>query len=377
MQIPEHGKMAKVIKSIFVTKKGKLKVKMDYSAHEVRVWGIAAFDKKLALLFMQGFELRQKLFNATGKVARKILKKLALVGDIHRVNGSFFFGVDVDKVDDEMRQGTKGVVFGAIYGRAAATLAKQLNKAKEYAENLYSMFFGRYVKAKEWLDNAEDQAEQLGFSESPIGRRRRLIGGFVTGLQDIVAAMRRRAKNAPIQGVAADYGHTGARLFEQHILEFAREFGDFDKYSELSPAELDVMVHDSIYSQVDFLYVIPAMFIMQWCATEGVRIYYEEKFNVKFNVPLEIEEEVGTDNAKLYKWNWQWTDEELDLEGVHKKAMPLSFALEKTMADYFELYPEEKERKKEIEKELFYFWNKKEIRKHLMKRYPIMPTFKN
>lgn len=36
MQVPEHGKMAKVIKSVFVTKKGKLKVKMDYSAHEVR-----------------------------------------------------------------------------------------------------------------------------------------------------------------------------------------------------------------------------------------------------------------------------------------------------------------------------------------------------
>ncbi len=59
-QIPSRGKLAKIIKRMFIGSKGYLMIRYDYSAHEVRVWSIASGDMVLAEAFRAGQKLRQE-----------------------------------------------------------------------------------------------------------------------------------------------------------------------------------------------------------------------------------------------------------------------------------------------------------------------------
>lgn len=372
---PEHGPLAKAIKEIFVAKMGYFKLKMDYSAHEVRCWGITAHDKVLADVFAQGFNARKKLANTTSrKKSRMLAKMIKIVGDLHIVNGAFFFSVKPEDVTKEMRQGTKGVVFGAIYGRAAATLAKQLGKPVEFAEDLYNRFFKRFFAAAGWLTDAVKSARSYGFSNSVLGRRRRLPG-FLTGLRDLVAAMERRAKNAPIQGMGADLGHTGARLFEKEMYEFGLWTGEFKKDSKEKCGFLEVMIHDSMFTQQRIAYIIPAMYIMAWSATTGVAKFYKENYGLKLISPLEIEIEVGVSNAESIQWNFQSDQAKFDQETFDTLgAMPLMPLIERVVDLYCKLYPTEK--KKHVTKEVMRLWGQDKVRDHILKTYPLFEEVK-
>jgi len=170
--IPNRGKLAKIIKEMFITVDGHLMVRYDYSAHEVRGWSIVALDKILASAFKVGQSLRQKwikvhppmvLVNSEGQPIKlpmakdiratyeaelktskdkeriSLLKRvietddlaarLKKEGDIHIQNVFRFFNKWVEK-SDPLRDAIKAVVFGTIYGKSAATLGNDTKKAE-------------------------------------------------------------------------------------------------------------------------------------------------------------------------------------------------------------------------------------------------------
>jgi DNA polymerase I-like protein with 3'-5' exonuclease and polymerase domains len=75
--IPSRGKLAKIIKHMFITPKGYLLMRYDYSAHEVRVWSYVGLDDVLAGIFRIGQKLRQAYIAIPGIPQEdKDLKKL-------------------------------------------------------------------------------------------------------------------------------------------------------------------------------------------------------------------------------------------------------------------------------------------------------------
>lgn len=66
-QIPSRGKLAKSIKGLFWAIPGYVQIQFDYSAHEVRMWGVTAGDKGICDTFRMGQKLRQK-FIATDPI---------------------------------------------------------------------------------------------------------------------------------------------------------------------------------------------------------------------------------------------------------------------------------------------------------------------
>lgn len=119
-QVPQHSENAKYIKRMFAPERGKLLIKFDMSAHEVRCWSIISGDELLANLFYIGRKIRQKFVR---KLKKKYANELKNKGDVHKLNVEFFFGTPVDQVTKPERNAIKGVVFGAIYGRSYRTLA--------------------------------------------------------------------------------------------------------------------------------------------------------------------------------------------------------------------------------------------------------------
>lgn len=109
--VPTRGKLAKLIKRMFVSPKGHLSPRWDFSAHEVRMWGNVAQDQSVADSFNAGYKLRQRyMVNPTEELKAELKKK----GDFHLANIYRFFKVWVDK-SHPLRDAIKGVVFGRHY----------------------------------------------------------------------------------------------------------------------------------------------------------------------------------------------------------------------------------------------------------------------
>jgi DNA polymerase I-like protein with 3'-5' exonuclease and polymerase domains len=348
--IPTRGKFAKMIKRSFVSPHGSLRLKMDYSAHEVRVWAIIAGDELLAALFQRGRELRQK-FRSTEDPKYKAL--MDTIGDIHKLNCQFFFGVEPAEVTKEQRDSIKNVVFGSIYGRSAGSIGKVINKDKEYVEKLLDRFFDRFKKASAWLKWAKRHSVQHNYVYSPIGRVRHMYA-HLYGMQGLVAATERRGSNAPIQGFAADMGHTAAYIYGIHLEQVFQRFDRMDGL--LVPGGVSIMVHDSLFGDMNYRNYLVALQIMQWSATLGCEQYYETHFGVKYPVHLEVEFELGADDSRLIKWDWSETQ--------------LKQAIEQSLVYQTDIYP--KLDVKKTLKEIYAVRNDTKVMRYLDKHYPIL-----
>jgi len=321
--LPSRGKFAKTMKRTFATVFGRLKIKVDYNAHEVRMWAITSQDTILSKLFDFGRELRRK-FRKTEDP--KYLERMLTEGDVHVQNVSFFFSISMDKIKPVMdkiknklglpsniaayRDAVKSIVFGAIYGRSARSIAGQVNKTKEFIEKLLKQFFKRFPRASSWLEAAKKMPLLHNFVVSLIGRRRHMYA-HLFGIEQFESAVERRGANSPIQSVASDIGHTAAYLFGYHLERFCKKFGfkHVPMKWELEDGSVDLgnielMVHDALEADSPYELYLSAIQILQWCATIGCMEYYAEHFGVKFTTPLEVEFELGSDSSTLIKWDW-------------------------------------------------------------------------
>ena len=299
--MPQHGKFAKLIKRLFAAPLGKLIVKLDFSANEVRCWGIISGDQVLCSLFVNGRWLRQQFRLTENPVFADLMDT---VGDVHKVNCQFFFQVDPADVTKEQRNSVKSIVFGAIYGRGAKAIAQQAKAAVDLIKDLMGRFFARFKKASGWLEKAKRDAVTVGFSHSPSGRIRNSYC-HLTGVDNLIAAAERRGANAPVQGFAADWGHMAAYLYELHLEKVCRMF-KLDT-SPIMEGGVGSFVHDAIKGVYPYRYVLVASQVMQWVATIGVCQYYKTHFGVKYYVEPEVDVEFAAHDAEHHKWAWDET----------------------------------------------------------------------
>lgn len=200
--IPNRGKLSKIIKEMFITADGHLLVRYDFSAHEIRGWSIVAFDKVLASAFKAGQALRQKwikahppmiLVNSNGEPIKlpmskeiretyekelKVSKDKARIsllkrvietddiagrlkkeGDVHIQNVFRFLKKWVDK-SHPLRDAIKQIVFGVVYGKSAATLGHDTKKA-EFDELKAKMGVAHKAGDKKALSDLEEKYSAL------------------------------------------------------------------------------------------------------------------------------------------------------------------------------------------------------------------------
>ena len=109
-QVPARGKLGKLIKRLFVARRGTLYIKVDYRVHEVRGWGLIAGDSAVAKVFLAAKALRDAYrLHPTSELARRVDTE----ADIHRANAVYFFNKTIDEVikNKELRDAVKGVIY--------------------------------------------------------------------------------------------------------------------------------------------------------------------------------------------------------------------------------------------------------------------------
>ncbi len=401
--IPSRGKLAKIIKEMFIAADGTLLISFDFSAHEVRGWSQVSYDRELASVFAVGQKLRQTLiknfvpalrghkapFDTAPKSIRKfvdkvnnILTELKTKGDVHIQNVFRFFGKWVAK-SDPLRDAVKGVVFGTLYGKSPKSLGDDTKKGEfdklkeelrtadaarveeleqafqelvdedrsEQAQEIIDKMFEEFPDGHRWVERMTESAKNRFYVYSPIGRIRHLYAAM-TKDKRILSRQVRRGLNAPIQGFASELAVKASRLTLLSFYDFAHK-----AKADTSAFRFSRMVHDASYYTVPYHLVIPFLHILQYETTYGITKAIKEDFNFELTIEPEIEMDIGTKETNTISWNWCLPSlvdilEQAVAEGIKNKILT--------------------ESKEDIMEKILAPWKNPKIRKYLNKNYPML-----
>jgi DNA polymerase-1 len=211
--IPIRTEEGRKIRDCFVAQKPYLDLlTADYSQIEMRIMAHLSDDKGLIAAFKSG-------------------------EDLHSTVASQVFNVEKNQVDAEMRRTIKAMSYGLAYGLSSFGLAQQLDIDPASASELMGKYFERFGGIRDYLKTVVEQARELGYTQTILGRRRYLPDLNHENRQRREIA-ERAALNAPIQGSAAD------------IIKIAMLKVDSKIKSENLKSRLLLQVHDELILEV-------------------------------------------------------------------------------------------------------------------------------
>jgi DNA polymerase-1 len=176
--IPIKSPQGKKIRNAFIAEEGKKIFAADYLQIELRIMAHLSRDENLLKAF-------------TNKI------------DVHSFTASEIFDIDIKKVSPEDRRAAKAINFGLIYGMSSFGLSKQLGIGIPEAKEYMDIYFRRYPKIKNYMNEIKQFAKENGYVETMHGRKL-----YLPEINSKRAQIRnyaeRTAINAPVQGAAAD-----------------------------------------------------------------------------------------------------------------------------------------------------------------------------
>jgi DNA polymerase-1 len=176
--IPIRTDIGKRVRRAFVARPGALLVSADYSQIELRVLAHMADEPTLLEAFEKG-------------------------EDPHAVTAAEVLGIPFESVTADHRRVAKMINFGVLYGMSDYGLAERTGLASADASEFIDRYFQRFGTVKAFQDRIIHNAEDTGYAETMLGRRR-----YVPEIHSRIYGVRqgalRQIINAPIQGSASD-----------------------------------------------------------------------------------------------------------------------------------------------------------------------------
>ena len=176
--IPVRTEEGKILRRFFVARDGYTLCDADYSQIELRVLASMANDSVMIDAFCSDT-------------------------DIHTSTASQVFNIPVDMVLPVMRSRAKAVNFGIVYGIGAFSLSKDIGVSRKEADTYIKNYLDTYKGIANYMEKTIAQAKADGYVSTLFGRRRYLPE--LSASNGMLRAFgERAARNAPIQGTAAD-----------------------------------------------------------------------------------------------------------------------------------------------------------------------------
>ncbi len=176
--IPVRQELGRELRRFFRAREGWQLVDADYSQIELRVLAHMADEPTMKAAFNSG-------------------------EDVHRITAAQVFGVPEEMVTPLMRSRAKAVNFGIIYGIGAHSLSEDIDVSYREAKAYIDGYLAHYGAVAGFMDKMVADAKETGYAQTLFGRRRPLPE--LKASQAMLRAFGERvARNAPIQGTAAD-----------------------------------------------------------------------------------------------------------------------------------------------------------------------------
>ncbi len=142
--------------------------------------------------------------------------------DIHKKTAAGIFNKAPSEVSKAERDVGKTINFATIYGQGATALSQQLKVERKEAQRYIDAYFDTYKGVARYVADAVVVAEEQGFAETLLGRRR-IIPELSSKSPMDRGFGERVAVNTPIQGGAADICKlTMIRLHHRLAIEVPR-----------------------------------------------------------------------------------------------------------------------------------------------------------
>ncbi len=176
--IPIRTDIGKRVRRAFIAREGAVLLSADYSQIELRVLAHMANDPTLLEAFEKG-------------------------EDPHAVTAAEVLGIPFEQVTSDHRRVAKMINFGVLYGMSDYGLAERTGLPSADASSFIQRYFQRFGTVKAFQDGVIGKAEDDGYAETLLGRRR-----YFPEIRSRIFAVRQAAIratiNAPIQGSASD-----------------------------------------------------------------------------------------------------------------------------------------------------------------------------
>ena len=211
--IPVRTAEGRRLREYFNAPAGRVLCDADYSQIELRVLASMSGDTNMINAFGSGT-------------------------DIHTVTASQVFGLPQDMITPELRSRAKAVNFGIVYGIGAFSLSKDIGVTRAEADRYIKSYLAAYPGVAAYMEKAIEGAKKNGYVTTLYGRRR-----YIPQLSNSNGNMRafgeRVARNAPIQGTAAD-------IIKIAMIKVSRSLKE-----EFPTARLILQVHDELIVECD------------------------------------------------------------------------------------------------------------------------------
>ncbi len=176
--IPIRKALGGEVRKMFTAAPGNVLVDADYSQIELRLLACMSGDEVMRRAFLSG-------------------------EDIHRVTAAQVLGIAPEDVTPQQRSHAKAVNFGIVYGISAFSLSQDIAVSVGEAQRYIDSYLDRYSGVAEYMDKTISDASEKGFVSTIYGRRRSLPE-LKSANRNVRSFGERVARNAPIQGTAAD-----------------------------------------------------------------------------------------------------------------------------------------------------------------------------
>jgi DNA polymerase-1 len=206
--IPVRGEWGTRVRSCFIAPEGSALISADYSQIELRVLAHLSRDEALVEAFRTDT-------------------------DIHALTASEIFGVDVARVDAEMRRAAKTVNFGVLYGMSAFGLSESLGITRAEAERYIAQYFAAHPGVSALFERIIAEAAGTGMARTMFGRMRP-VPELKAKNRAIRQQGERIAVNTTVQGTAAD------------IIKLAMVRIDRALHDQKMNARMILQVHDEL-----------------------------------------------------------------------------------------------------------------------------------
>src|ERR671919_2199324 len=210
--IPIRTQLGARIRDAFTASPGRKLVVADYSQIELRILAPVTGEPALVEAFKGG-------------------------EDVHTRTAAEVFDVRPESVTPELRRRAKMVNFGILYGISGFGLAMRLgNVHPAEAERYIKRYLERYPKVTQFVQDALEEAEELGYTTTLFGRRR-YVPELRNPNKNVKKLGERIAFNARVQGTAAD-------IIKVAMVDLAPRLGPLG-------ADMIMQVHDELVFDVD------------------------------------------------------------------------------------------------------------------------------
>lgn len=195
-------------KEVYVPRPGYVFVEADFATAELAIWAFCSGDPVLTKIIEQDRDLHLEV--ATDCFQLPIKEELnAALDALDKGDPSLYKAWKKAYKDkyEVIRNVTKSVNFGIIYGRSAGALSREINKqgiptTKQQCQEVIDGVATKFAVGWAWLLDAQKQALECGYVENGSGFRRWFTEASKLGNTQ-QAKIKRQAPNSRIQGMVA------------------------------------------------------------------------------------------------------------------------------------------------------------------------------